>query len=56
MANKHHRIAACTRKKIYKECVRSLKCPPLLPPRNFIYVRLVIAYLFPKSHAKGCSF
>ena len=43
-------------KKIYKECVRSLKCPPLLPPRNFTCVRLVIAYLFPKSHAKGSSF
>ena len=39
-------------KKIYKECVRSLKCPPLLPPRNFICVRLVIAYLFPKYYTQ----
>ena len=52
MANKHHRIEACTQKKIHEECVRSLKCPPLSAPRNFICVRLVIAYLFPKYYTQ----
>ena len=38
--------------KIYEECVRSLTSPPLLQPRNFICVRLVIAYLFPKYYTQ----
>ena len=47
------RLEACTQKnKIYEECVRSLTCPSLLPPRNFICVRLVIVYLFPKYYTQ----
>ena len=43
--------------KIYEECVRSLTCPPLLPPRNSICVRLVIAYLFLKYYTqRGAHF